>query len=77
MTLADHDISGALPGMYAMQVQKVLDHASKAVCEREFMMLMNALPEDVEDTKEPTKMEALRTAQNSLQAATQKAVRAR
>lgn len=74
MTLADHDISGALPGI---QVQKVLDHASTAVCEREFMMLMNALPEDVEDTKKPAKMETLRTAQKSLQVATQKAVSAR
>ncbi|CAM9271777.1 unnamed protein product [Ectocarpus sp. 4 AP-2014] len=54
-------------------VQKVLDHASTAMCEREFMMLMNALPEGVEDTKEPAKMETLRTAQKSLQVATQKA----
>lgn len=67
-------VLGARPGI---QVQKVLDRASKAVCEREFMMLMNALPEDVEDTKVPAKMEALRTAQKSLQVATQKAVSAR
>lgn len=57
------------------KVQKVLDRASKPVCEREFMILMNTLPEEVSDTKNRTKMEAFQTAQKSLDVAMQKAVR--
>lgn len=55
-------------------MQKVLDNASRPVCEREFMMLMNTLPMSVEDNKDPGKIESLRTAQKALDAAMQKAV---
>eukprot|EP00752_Nemacystus_decipiens_P013850 g12296.t1 len=54
-------------------VQKVLDHASKPLCEREFMILMNSLPKSVSDTKNRTKVEAFQTAQKSLEVAMQKA----
>lgn len=56
------------------QVQKVLDQASKPLCEREFMVLMNTLPGSVRDTKDRGKMEAFQNAQKSLDAAMQKAV---
>ncbi len=52
----------------------MLDQASKPVCEREFMILMNTLPDSIRDTKDRGKMDALQKAQKSLDSAMQKAV---
>lgn len=52
----------------------MLDSASKKLCEKEFMVMMNSLPESVEDTKNVGKMEAFQLAQKNLEVAMQKAV---
>eukprot|EP00903_Cladosiphon_okamuranus_P015889 g14675.t1 len=54
-------------------VQKVLALASKPVCEKEFMMLMNTMPEEVSDAESRSKREAFQNAQYSLEVAMQKA----
>eukprot|EP00904_Undaria_pinnatifida_P003738 jgi/Undpi1/13365/HiC_scaffold_8.g03024.m1 len=49
-------------------VQKVLEKSSTKICEREFMVFMKALPENLADDQNPAKMAAFRTAQKELDA---------
>lgn len=52
----------------------MLDSASKTLCEKEFMVMINTLPESVQDTRDAGKMEAFQAAQKNLEVAMQKAV---
>lgn len=69
-----HPLRMPLCAVASAKVQKVLDQTGKKLCEREFMIMMNSLPQGVSDTKNQPKMEAFRAAQKSLDAAMQKAV---
>ena len=50
------------------QVQKVLEKSSTKICEREFMVFMKTLPDNLADDQNPLKMAAFQAAQKELDA---------